>query len=128
MSQLSTQDENIVIAAEGLIQVSPPKEVATLLQHFSAGTLIETKRALCGIKEQQMEMRKQQEQEDVAAGRAAASRAGKRKMGEAEVNPLAEVGKVLCCRVLFSSKAVAVHQTACRGCLITWSLVFLHMR
>lgn len=72
VSQLSAQDENIVIAAEGLIQASPPKEIATLLQHFSAATLIETKRALCAITEQQAELRQQQQLEGEAA-------AGKRR-------------------------------------------------
>lgn len=95
VSQLSTQDENLVIAAEGLIQVSPPKEIATLLQHFSAGSLMDSKRALCAIKEQQMEIRKQQEEADAAAGRvSSAGRSAKRKAAgasEAEVNPLAEV-------------------------------------
>lgn len=69
VSQLSPQDENIVIAAEGLIQASPPKEIATLLQHFSAGTLIETKRALCAITEQQAELRQQQQEGEAAAGK-----------------------------------------------------------
>jgi hypothetical protein len=95
VSQLSTQDENLVIAAEGLIQVSPPKEIATLLQHFKAGSLIDTKRALCAIKEQQMDIRKQQEEADAAAGRvSSASKSAKRTAaGAAEVvfNPLAEV-------------------------------------
>jgi hypothetical protein len=85
VSQLSRSDENIIIAAEGLLQVTPPSEVATLLQHFSAGTLKETKRALCNIKEQQIELRKQQEAAEAAAGSSSRAAAGassaKRKAG-----------------------------------------------
>jgi hypothetical protein len=98
VSQLSTQDENLVIAAEGLVQVSPPKEIATLLQHFSAGTITDVKRAFCSIKEQQLELKRQQEEADTAAGRgprvSASARAAKRKAGDVpdvQENPLAEV-------------------------------------
>lgn len=99
VSQLSRADENIIIAAEGLLQVTPPSEVATLLQHFSAGTLSETKRALCDIKEQQIELRKQQEAAEAAArpssrAAAGASSSSKRKAaGEPgqQQDPLAQV-------------------------------------
>jgi hypothetical protein len=98
VSQLSRSDDNIIIAAEGLLQVTPPKEIATLLQHFSAGTLIETKRALCNIKEQQIEIRKQQEAAEAAAGSssraaAGASSAKRKAAGEPgqQQDPLAEV-------------------------------------
>lgn len=98
VSQLSTQDENLVIAAEGLVQVSPPKEIATLLQHFNAGPITDVKRAFCSIKEQQLELKRQQEEADASAGRGprvlASARAAKRKAGDVpdvQENPLAEV-------------------------------------
>lgn len=84
VSQLATSDENLVIAAEGLLAVSPPKEIATLLQHFNAGNLSETKRAFCGIKEQQLEILRQQQDAGegqqaggIGGGGGAAGRGGK---------------------------------------------------
>lgn len=101
VTQLSPSDENLVIAAEAFLHISPPREVATLLQHFDAGTLGDIKRALKCVKEQQLEMLKQQqaaEAEVVRTGGPAASSitaqrqvAGVAAAGSMQQHPLAEV-------------------------------------
>jgi len=103
VSQLSTADENLIIAAEGLCQISPPREIATLLQYFSAGSLTDTKRALCAIQEQLLELKQQQEAGAAAQarpqgrdGKAAGAKGAKQKAGDSNVagaqpDPLAEV-------------------------------------
>lgn len=46
MSQLSSADETLVLASEGLLQVLAPQEVGLLLHHFNAAKLTALKQAL----------------------------------------------------------------------------------
>jgi hypothetical protein len=53
MSQLSSTDETLVLASEGLLQVLPPHEVGLLLHHFNAAKLNALKQALTAAAVQQ---------------------------------------------------------------------------
>jgi hypothetical protein len=53
MSQLSSSDETLVLASEGLLQVLPPQEVGLLLHHFNAARLNALKQALTAAAVQQ---------------------------------------------------------------------------
>jgi hypothetical protein len=68
MSQLSSADETLVLASEGLLQVLPPHEVGLLLHHFNAAKLNALKQALTAAAVQQ----------EAAAGKGARGRGSSR--------------------------------------------------
>jgi hypothetical protein len=71
MSQLSSTDETLVLASEGLLQVLPPHEVGLLLHHFNAAKLNALKQALTAAAVQQ-------EAAAAAAGKGARGRGSSR--------------------------------------------------
>lgn len=76
VTQLSPGDDNLVIAAEGLLAVSPPKQIATLLQHLSAPRLAELRRAYAAMREQQLELLREQQRARASEGGRGSSRGG----------------------------------------------------